>query len=104
MLLIDRIMRLQDLRLHISIVYSTGQLFFVSASRFADAFDFKEVLENVIIDVSRSHLWDLSSVNALDRIVLKFRREGTEVELRGMNEASKTLVLRIAEYDKIGAQ
>ncbi len=81
-----------------------GQLFFVSASRFADAFDFKEVLENVIIDVSRSHLWDLSSVNALDRIVLKFRREGTEVELRGMNEASKTLVLRIAEYDKIGAQ
>ena len=81
-----------------------GQLFFVSASRFADAFDFKEVLENVVIDVSRSHLWDLSSVNALDRIVLKFRREGTEVELRGMNEASKTLVLRIAEYDKIGAQ
>ena len=81
-----------------------GQLFFVSASRFADAFDFKEVLENVVIDVSKSHLWDLSSVNALDRIVLKFRREGTEVELRGMNEASKTLVLRIAEYDKIGAQ
>ena len=81
-----------------------GQLFFVSASRFADAFDFKEVLENVVIDVSKSHLWDLSSVNALDRIVLKFRREGTEVELRGIHEASKTLVLRIAEYDKIGAQ
>lgn len=81
-----------------------GQLFFVSASRFTDAFDFKEVLENVVIDVSRSHLWDLSSVNALDRIVLKFRREGTEVELRGMNEASKTLVLRVAEYDKIGAK
>ena len=86
------------------IYHVNGQLFFVSASRFADAFDFKEVLENVVIDVSRSHLWDLSSVNALDRIVLKFRREGTEVELRGMNEASKTLVLRIAEYDKIGAQ
>lgn len=86
------------------IYHVNGQLFFVSASRFADAFDFKEVLENVVIDVSQSHLWDLSSVNALDRIVLKFRREGTEVELRGMNEASKTLVLRIAEYDKIGAQ
>jgi SulP family sulfate permease len=36
-------------------------------------------------------------------VVLKFRREGTEVELRGMNEASKTLVLRIAEHDKPGA-
>jgi SulP family sulfate permease len=57
-------------------------------------------LEKVVIDVTHSHLWDLSSVNALDRVVLKFRREGTEVELRGMNEASKTLVLRIAEHDK----
>ena len=80
-----------------------GQLFFVSASQFGDAFDFKEVLEKVVIDVTHAHLWDLSSVNALDRVVLKFRREGTEVELRGMNEASKTLVLRIAEYDKPGA-
>lgn len=80
-----------------------GQLFFVSASRFADAFDFKEVLDKVVIDVWHSHLWDLSSVNALDRVVLKFRREGTEVELRGMNEASKTLVLQIAEHDKPGA-
>jgi len=80
-----------------------GQLFFVSASRFTDAFDFKEVLDKVIIDVSHSHLWDLSSVDALDRVVLKFRREGTEVELQGMNEASKTLVLRIAKHDKPGA-
>jgi SulP family sulfate permease len=80
-----------------------GQLFFVSASTFADAFDFHEVLEKVRIDVSNSHFWDLSAINALDRVVLKFRREGTEVELIGMNEASKTLVLQIAKYDKPGA-
>lgn len=80
-----------------------GQIFFVSASRFMEAFDFKEVLERVVIDVSHSHLWDLSSIHALDRVVLKFRREGTEVELRGMNEASKTLVLRLAQHDKPGA-
>jgi SulP family sulfate permease len=80
-----------------------GQLFFVSASQFTDAFDFKEVLDKVVINVTHSHLWDLSSVDALDRVVLKFRREGTEVELRGMNEASKTLVLRIAKHDKPGA-
>ena len=53
-----------------------------------------------MIDVTHSHLWDLSSVHALDRVVLKFRREGTAVELHGMNEASKTLVLRIARHDK----
>jgi SulP family sulfate permease len=34
---------------------------------------------------------------------LKFRREGTEVDIIGMNEASKTLVLKIATHDKPGA-
>jgi len=80
-----------------------GQIFFVSANQFTEAFDFKEVLENVVIDVTHAHLWDLSSVDALDRVVLKFRREGAEVELRGMNAASKTLVLHIAKHDKPGA-
>lgn len=81
-----------------------GQLFFVSASRFAEAFNFREVLEKVTIDVSQAHFWDLSSIHALDRVVLKFRREGTEVELYGMNEASKTLVLEVAKFDKSSAE
>ncbi|MGD7654042.1 MAG: SulP family inorganic anion transporter [Verrucomicrobiales bacterium] len=80
-----------------------GQLFFVSASTFAEAFDFREVLEKVTIDVSHAHFWDLSAVNALDRVVLKFRREGTEVEIVGMNEASQTLVLQVGKHDKPGA-
>ena len=80
-----------------------GQLFFVSANTFAEAFDFREVLTKVRIDVSHAHFWDLSAVAALDRVVLKFRREGAEVELYGLNEASKTLVLRIAQHDKPGA-
>jgi len=80
-----------------------GQLFFVSAGTFADAFDFREVLEKVTIDVSQAHFWDLTAIHALDRVVLKFRREGTEVELVGMNEAGKTLVLKIAKHDKPGA-
>ena len=80
-----------------------GQLFFVSANSFAEAFDFREVLEKVTIDVSHAHFWDLSAVGALDRVVLKFRREGTEVEIVGLNEASKTLVLQIATHDKPGA-
>ncbi|CAA6677905.1 MULTISPECIES: SulP family inorganic anion transporter [unclassified Lentimonas] len=81
----------------------TGQLFFVSADRFADAFDFREVLDTITIDVTHAHFWDLSAVGALDRVVLKFRREGTEVDIVGMNEASKTLVLKIATHDKPGA-
>ncbi len=80
-----------------------GQLFFVSASSFAEAFDFREVVDKVRIDVSAAHFWDLSAINALDRVVLKFRREGTEVDLFGMNEASQTLILEVAKYDKPGA-
>jgi SulP family sulfate permease len=77
-----------------------GQLFFVSASTFAEAFDFREVLQKVVIDVSEAHFWDLSAVGALDRVVLKFRRDGTDVQIVGLNEASKTLVLQIATHDK----
>ena len=81
-----------------------GQLFFVSASRFAQAFDFREVLDRVRIDVSNAHFWDLSAIHALDRVVLKFRREGTEVELVGVNSASQTLILEVAKFDKPDAQ
>jgi len=65
----------------------TGQVFFASADQFADGFDFKEVIESVVIDVSRSQFWDLTAVGALDKVVLKFRREGTNVEVIGMNKS-----------------
>jgi SulP family sulfate permease len=50
----------------------------------------------VTIDVSRAHIWDISAVPALDMAVLKFRREGAEVEIVGMNEASETIVDKLA--------
>ena len=80
-----------------------GQLFFASAEDFMQAFDFREVLEKIVIDVSRAHIWDISSVAALDMSVLKFRRDGAEVEIIGMNEASETIVDRLAIHDKPGA-
>ena len=80
-----------------------GQLFYASAERFMAAFDFGEALERVTIDVSRAHIWDISSVAALDMAVLKFRRDGAEVEIVGLNEASETLVDRLAVHDKPGA-
>jgi SulP family sulfate permease len=80
-----------------------GQVFFASAESFAAAFDFKEALAKVVIDVSHAHLWDLTSVSALDKVILKFRREGAEVEILGMNEATATLVDKLAIHDKPGA-
>jgi len=80
-----------------------GQMFYGSVEDFMNAFDFKEALEKVTIDVSRAHIWDISSVQALDMAILKFRRDGAEVEIIGMNEATETIVDKLAIHDKPGA-
>ncbi|MCS3455319.1 SulP family sulfate permease [Aeromonas sp. BIGb0405] len=77
-----------------------GQVFFASAEQFIAAFDFKEVLSRVTIDLSQAHFWDITAVTALDKVVLKFRREGTQVDVIGLNEASATLVDRFGVQDK----
>ncbi|MDY6980087.1 MAG: STAS domain-containing protein, partial [Pseudomonadota bacterium] len=53
-----------------------------------------------VIDLCQAHFWDITAVAALDKVVLKFRREGTEVEVIGLNEASATIVDRFAVHDK----
>ena len=80
-----------------------GQVFFASSDRFVEAFDYKEVLDRVVIDVSRAHFWDISAVGTLDKAILKFRREGTAVEVRGLNEESAGMIERYAIHDKPGA-
>ncbi|MFZ2311998.1 MAG: SulP family inorganic anion transporter [Methylobacter sp.] len=77
-----------------------GQVFFNSADKFTTSFDFKEAVDKVVIDLHRAHFWDISSVTALDKVVIKFRREGAEVELIGMNEATTTIVDRFGIHDK----
>jgi SulP family sulfate permease len=82
----------------------TGQLFFASASRFVAAFDLKEPLEGVIIDLTQAHCWDITAIAALDKVVLRFRRQGTDVQVIGLNKASATLVDRFGAHDKPGAE
>jgi sulfate permease, SulP family len=81
----------------------TGQISFATAEAFHGAFDFREEPKGVVIDVHAAHFWDISGINALDRVVLKFRHHGVPVEIIGMNEASRTLVDRLAQHDKPGA-
>lgn len=77
-----------------------GQVFFSSAEQFVDSFDFKEAIESVQIDLSRAHFWDITAISSLDKVVIKFRREGTDVELLGLNEASATLVDKFAVHNQ----
>ena len=76
-----------------------GQVFFNSADRFIDKFDYKETVDRVVINLTHAHFWDISGVSALDKVVLKFRREGAEVELVGLNEASATIIDRFGIHD-----
>ncbi len=100
---VGRIMRVEsraceDGRARTYTIY--GQMFFASADRFVEVFDFQEVIDKVYIDVSKAHFWDITAVSALDKVIIKFRREGTEIEVIGLNEASATMVDRFAVHDK----
>ncbi len=77
-----------------------GQVFFASSDAFTQSFDFREVVTRVTIDLTHAHFWDITSVSALDKVVIKFRREGADVELIGLNEASATIVDRFGVHDK----
>lgn len=84
--------RLQDTRRY----QITGQIFFSSSDKFFQFFDFKENLQQVQIDLTHAHIWDLTSVNMLNTVVQKFEARGIQVELIGLNEASDTLIDKLS--------
>ena len=77
-----------------------GQVFFTSADKFIAAFDFNELSPKVSIDLTHAHFWDITAVAALDKVVLKLRRLGSEVEVLGLNQASATIVDHFGRHDK----
>src|SRR5690606_26227857 len=62
----------------------SGQIFFASTERFTEVLDFKEAVDQVIIDVSAAHFWDISAVGVLDKAVMKLQREGKTVRIVGL--------------------
>lgn len=82
----------------IEAVYYTveGELFFASSNDLTTLFEYTDDPSNVIIDVSGSHIWDASTVAALDTIVTKYEGMGKEVYLKGMNQASEKLHSKLA--------
>ncbi len=82
----------------------SGQLFFVSVDAFVDNIDAKFPEEEAIIDLTHSHIWDGTAVQAVDKVVFRLRDNGKIVRLRGMNRASETLIDRMGHHDKPGAR
>ena len=80
----------------------SGQIFFASVDRFTRAFGEEKGAKRVLIDMTAAHFWDISGVGALDKIVARLRRDGSEVEMRGYNQASADIIDRFALHDKTG--
>ncbi|MCB2044871.1 MAG: SulP family inorganic anion transporter [Novosphingobium sp.] len=81
----------------------SGEIFFASVHRFAEQMQVeRETAPNVVIDMTHAHLWDISSVDALDKVVSKLDRGGANVKVIGYNEASADIVDKFALHDKTG--
>ena len=74
----------------------TGALFFASSNDLTTQFEYADDPERVVIDMAGSHIWDASSVAALDAISYKYERHGKYVVIEGLNEASTKLHARLA--------
>ena len=78
----------------------TGNLFFASADFFVAAFEHHGHPTRVEIDMTDAHLWDLTGVAAVDKVVFRYRRQGAEVDVIGMNQAGRTLIDKVGKHDK----
>ncbi|MFJ7239733.1 SulP family inorganic anion transporter [Streptomyces olivaceus] len=78
------------------VVYSvTGELFFASSNDLVTRFDYAGDPGRVVIDLSATHVWDASSVAALDAVETKYAQRGKEVEIVGLNEPSSRIRERL---------
>ncbi|MEM6338597.1 MAG: SulP family inorganic anion transporter, partial [Pseudomonadota bacterium] len=72
-----------------------GQVFFASADSFVSIFNYKENISIVVIDLSDAHFWDVSAVDALNKISDKLKKNGIKVEIIGLNAASATIISKV---------
>lgn len=77
-----------------------GQIFFSSSEKFMQGFNFQEPISKVIIDLTHSHIWDVTSVAMLDSVVNKFQRNGVNVTVRRLNEASSIMIDKYGTHTK----
>jgi SulP family sulfate permease len=79
------------------VVYAvTGELFFASSNDLVYQFDYKDDPEDVVIDLSGAHIWDASSVAALDAIETKYAQRGKKVTIIGLNKPSADMHGKLA--------
>ena len=66
----------------------SGQLFFASTGALVSAVDHADGAETVVIDLTDAHVWDASTVAALESIRARAAQRGAEVSITGMDPGS----------------
>ena len=74
----------------------TGELFFASSNDLTTQFHYADDPDRIVIDMTDSHIWDASTVAALDTITTKYEHHGKRVVIVGLNDVSSTLHGRLA--------
>ena len=100
MLVTVAVVATHNLALWVSCGMLLASVFFASSHAFIQSFDFSKNVPRIIIDVQHAHFWDVTAVAALDKVVFKLRKQGSVVEVIGLNAASATIVDRFGEYHK----
>ncbi len=95
-------------REHSAVYRVTGQIFFASVDKFMRELgpesQFDDAAHHVVIDVTGAHFWDISAIEALDKVVDRMRRNGRHTRIVGLNKASADLFDRFALEDRTGLE
>ena len=74
----------------------TGELFFASSNDLYEQFDYADDPDRVVVDLTDSHVWDASTVAALDAVSTKYAARGVVVDIQGLNTASAAMHGRLS--------
>ncbi|MER6940097.1 SulP family inorganic anion transporter [Nocardioides sp. NPDC127514] len=66
----------------------TGELFFASSNDLYTQFEYADDPDEIVIDLSDSHIWDASTVATLDAITHKYETKNKSVRIVGLNASS----------------
>ncbi|WP_233576106.1 SulP family inorganic anion transporter [Saccharopolyspora rhizosphaerae] len=78
------------------VYHVTGELFFASSNDLAHRFDYAGDPDDVVIDLTDAHIWDASTVAALDAVTAKYEARGKRVEIVGLNRRSADMHDRLS--------
>jgi sulfate permease, SulP family len=93
----------EDVDGHVTAYYRvTGELFFASSNDLYTQFEYAADPAEIVIDLTESHVWDASSVAALDAITMKYARKGKQVTIIGLNATSADRHDRLTGHLPIG--